>query len=310
MLYYPLKNLRRDPHIFFKIVLFCIVAHVLILIFPLMKSLVHPPKKMATISFMPRSKGANVTFKGNKKSLVSNKHTKSLPAKTKSIAAQKQTVKPDAKKHEQKAAVKNVATKNAAKIADGSKAKLPVPSIEAGASSKLAIKKKVVKKNVAPKVATRPIAVPKEKQIKKIEPIAPIKEPVKEVIKLIDPPVQAQPVKALVVLPELQSMALDAGISPNNADEKNVPEWFTKVRDEISYKILEYKFFKDIEDNFSYTALITINAQGKASISDEAGCAIPVVRSSIKKIYLEYAYPKTMWNKIWPISIEKQKLFY
>lgn len=312
MLYYPLKKLRRDPHIFFKILLFCLIAHVVILIFPLMKNLVHAPKRMAMISFMPRTMGAEVTVKATSKSNGKKPAQKKPVSKNQNLVKKEIAKTPVAPiKKEAKPVTKKIdsSAKKVSTPAPQNKAKLQEPAIKDGASSKLQLIDRAKKKIESPKIEKKIIeAAPKKIEEKKNEPII-TKEPKLEVKKAVEPePAKIEPIKEIIIAPELQTMALNSGIHTNTADEKDIPAWFTEVRDAIAHKILEYKFFKDIDEDFSYTALVTINAQGKASISEEAGCAIPVVRSSIKKIYLEYAYPKTMWNKIWPISIEKHKL--
>lgn len=314
MLYYPLKKLRRDPQIFFKILFCCLIAHIVVLIFPMLKKLQRAPKRMPLISFMPPMHNTGVKLKvpynhalkgkiynkniqkNNTVPIGINKTEPQLTQKVKPSVPAVPTAKKSVEKVASKIIKKNEIIKPISSIAKNkpvpTKQVMPKETIKSGTTSKLQLPE-YKGKNLKPEIKKNPEP---EKFTEKAEvPVVPEQKTI--VNKMPDP----------IPAPELQTLEIGYMEQSSQSDEELVPDWFKAVRNEIYMQLHAFKFFKDIEEDFSYSALITINAQGKPCISDEAGCMIPVIRASIKKIYLEYPYPKSMWNKIWPIKIEKQK---
>lgn len=279
MWYSALKNLRKDKHFLFKVVFTCVVLHFLLCLSMVMHRVMPPPRKMNV-----RNGALNIVMSGRMKAdapalgvkMPVPKHSakKEIPKKPENKKASTQIEKPIEKK------ISSVAT-------------IAAPEITA---PKQAAKKDNPPKNKVEKTATK-------------APIEPAKAAIKAPEKKAAAPVKKKEPEAKKVpdKPQLQQETLGFQ-GPVLAEEKDMPVWFTQTRDAIGRKILDYKFLKDIEEDFTYSALLTLDARGNASISDESGCPIPAVRTLIKKVYLEYYYPQAMWNKIWPIVIAKSNL--
>lgn len=297
MSYSLLKILRKDPQAFHKLLLLCLIAHVVIIAFILVQKTVRSPKRMAPVTFAT-SRGIKLHLPNGQKKVgngsVIQKKIKTVEPRK--IAEVKKNPPVEAKPTQ-----KNVETKPVKQVQKKEVLKKDIKpaqaSVKKGATSKLALPEP--KKVVEPKKVQEPIKIEKKETtaaIKKVEP---------EIQKMVDAKIEPKKIEPVIQTPqpepdpEFQNMVIG---SPEIGD---VPGWFEAVCTDITEQISSFKLLKDIEEPFVYSALLTINAQGIATISEETGCTIPVIRATIKKIYLGYQYPKTMWNKIWPIRIEQ-----